>query len=78
MFTCIKINVLLPAILLILFAQDLLTSGDNIVNYVGAARNLTVNAFEGVGPDGKIEGGLLKLNISWLPPTLGKRPVSYR
>ena len=43
---------------------------------VGIIRNLTVSIFQDNLVENKIAG--LKFNISWLPPTIGKPPTSYR
>lgn len=83
MFPRIRAQHLLQVIAIIISFSNLITSADDIVEFIGSAHNLTVFAFEdnkfqgNVSANGDIGKGLLKLNISWLPPEVGRNPVSY-
>ncbi|XP_046586208.1 putative molluscan insulin-related peptide(s) receptor [Neodiprion lecontei] len=87
MFSWLKFDYFLRTIIIpIIILASILSvrsAADDVSKFVGAARNLTVEVFEYSNygetddTDGTNHEGLLKLNISWLPPIAGKDPVSY-
>ncbi|XP_012254349.2 vascular endothelial growth factor receptor 2-like [Athalia rosae] len=70
-------------VLIILSVNELLKNAVDAVEFIGAARNLTVIAFEDQNYHDNVETGqiykegLVKLNISWLPPQTSRKPDSY-
>lgn len=66
-------------VLLLLSHAICATNIKNVIKFAGIVENITVYALEDVN-DLENENTLksLRMNISWMPPSKGKEPSSYR
>jgi len=71
------LNLMCDIIIVLLLLSHTICATNNAIKFAGVVENITVYTLEN---DLKSENALksLKINISWMAPSAGKQPSSYR